>query len=172
MFTKQFLRTLSILLCKAHVEICFDIYSAAHLPIQSGGILNASIYPNPAKSPVGHTAVLRAAATAALIQSTGPDALVPSISSKRGQVVLLVPVFIFQRPPHCCIPALLLHVYIKTSGRAVSSLSLSHEQSRWRRHYRAGKVRHPQTTPTRMREVPKNITGRTDVRAAGYFYSL
>lgn len=125
MFTKQFLRTLSILLCKAHVEICFDIYSAAHLPIQSGGILNASIYPNPAKSPVGHTAVLRAAATAALIQSTGPDALVPSISSKRGQVVLLVPVFIFQRPPHCCIPALLLHVYIKTSGRAVSSLSLS-----------------------------------------------
>lgn len=50
MFTKQFLRTLSILLCKAHVEICFDIYSAAHLPTQSGGILNASIIqtrPNP-----------------------------------------------------------------------------------------------------------------------------
>lgn len=50
-------------------------------------------YPNPAKSPVGHTEELWATATAALMQATAPDALLPSMSSTRDQSVSPVTLF-------------------------------------------------------------------------------
>lgn len=173
MFTKQFLRTLSILLCKAHVEICFDIYSAAHLPTQSGGILNASIIQTRPDPP------------SATQQCSGQQPPLRSYS-RRDRTLWSLPypqkevkssflcLFLSSKDPLTAVSLRCFYMFISKPLDALFrlSLSLSHEQSRWRRHYRAGKDRHPQTTPTRMREVPKNITGRTDVRAAGYFYSL
>lgn len=85
------------------------------------------------------------------------------------------PSFLWQRSPTVSSTllhpgtAFLLHVYIEISGRSVSCLSPA--QSRRRRQSGAGKDRHPVTAPTRMGEVPKNKTERTDVRAAEYFYT-
>lgn len=54
----------------------------------TGRVRKSANYPNPAKSPVCRTAALRAAVTV-LIQATGLDALVLSMSSQRqGQAVI------------------------------------------------------------------------------------
>lgn len=90
-------------------------------------------YPNPAKSPVGHTAAPRPAVTAVL-QATGLDSLVPFMSSQgQGQALIVVPGYprcpvlslkdLLTATPMRCFP---FHTFISKSQDALCLFSPPH----------------------------------------------
>lgn len=152
--------------CVKHKWDCL-IQLGTRLPKSDPCHAQCANYPNPAKSPVGHTEELWAAATATLMQATAPDALLPSISSTRDQSVFPVSLFIFYLAPRRFSLACL---YRNVETRRFASLlqdtvAVGDNQS-WQWHTPS------KPAPRRRGDVPKNTAGRSDVRTSRVFLLL